>query len=199
MLLDRVARLEERVAALESAGKPVQPASAAPPPAELAAPPAETATASQSAPLTFLDGTTLNLNLDAYYGFNFNNPIGRVNLLRAFDVSSNAFSLNQAGIIFDNLPDPDKGKRWGFRLDLQYGQATASLQGNPSNEPRPDIYRSIFQAYGSYVIPIGHGLNVDVGSLPARWASRITIRRTSSITHGHTGSARSLSIMKGRA
>ena len=169
MLLDRIAKLEERVAALEGTKKPVDVSTATPP---AAAPPPSTATsiapvatpdASPVLPQTFLGGTTLNVNLDAYYGYNFNNPIGRVNLLRAFDVSSNAFSLNQAGIIFDNQPDPDKGKRWGFRLDLQYGQATASLQGNPSNEPRPDIYRSIFQAYGTYVIPVGHGINVDVG------------------------------------
>ncbi len=164
MLLDRVAKLEDRVAALEGVKKQAEPVKTNPTPAaEFAKPPVETATVPPSALPSFLGGTTINLNLDAYYGYNFNDPIGRVNLLRAFDVSSNAFSLNQAGIIFDNLPDPDKGKRWGFRLDLQYGQATASLQGNPSNEPRPDIYRSIFQAYGTYVIPIGHGLNVDVG------------------------------------
>jgi hypothetical protein len=43
----------------------------------------------------FLHGTTINLLFDGYYAYNFNNPIGRVNLLRAYDVSSNAFSLNQ--------------------------------------------------------------------------------------------------------
>ena len=35
------------------------------------------------------------------------------------------------------------GRRWGGRLDLQFGQATDTLQGNPNNEPRPDIYRNI--------------------------------------------------------
>ena len=32
--------------------------------------------------LAFLRGTTLNFGLDGYYGYNFNQPIGRVNLLR---------------------------------------------------------------------------------------------------------------------
>ncbi len=114
-------------------------------------------------PPSFLGGTTLNLTLDTYYGYNFNSPIGRVNLLRAYDVSSNAISLNQAGLIFDNQPDVSNGKRWGFRFDLQYGQATQTLQGNSTNEPRPDIYRNIYQAYGTYVIPIGKGLTVDFG------------------------------------
>src|ERR1039458_6457148 len=40
---------------------------------------------------TLLGGTTVNFLFDGYYGFNFNNPIGRVNLLRAYDVSANAF------------------------------------------------------------------------------------------------------------
>src|ERR1700730_10685798 len=33
----------------------------------------------------FFRDMTVNLGLDAYYGFNFNNPVGRVNLLRAYD------------------------------------------------------------------------------------------------------------------
>jgi TolA-binding protein len=46
--------------------------------------------------LDFLHDTTLNLTVDGYYAYNFNNPVGRVNLLRAYDVLSNEFSLNQA-------------------------------------------------------------------------------------------------------
>ena len=176
MLLDHVAELEKRVEALENKLAVVNsaPAGASPAANAPAAAPSPSASASEQAavpakvaepvlPPTFLDGTTLNLTLDTYYGYNFNDPIGRVNLLRAYDVSSNAVSLNQAGLILDNEPDADKGKRWGFRLDFQYGQATETLQGNNVNEPRPEIYRNIFQAYGSYVIPIGKGLRVDVG------------------------------------
>jgi hypothetical protein len=117
----------------------------------------------------FLRGTTVNLLMDGYYEYNFNAPIGRANLLRAYDVSSNAFSLNQADLVLENAPDPSDGKRFGARLDLQYGQATETLQGNPANEPRPDVYRAVFQAYGTYVVPIGRGLTVDFG----KWASSI--------------------------
>jgi len=118
-----------------------------------------------------LRGTTVNFLMDGYYGFNFNNPIGRVNLLRAYDVGSNAFSLNQADVVLENAPDLEHGKRFGLRLDLQFGQATETLQGNPSNEPRPDVYRNIFQVYGTYIAPIGTGLNIDFG----KWASSIGI------------------------
>jgi Putative beta-barrel porin-2, OmpL-like. bbp2 len=119
--------------------------------------------------LNYLKGTTINGVVDTYYEYNFNDPVGRVNLLRAYDVSSNAFSLNQAGLIIERAPDLDAGRRYGARLDLQFGQATATLQGNPLNEPRPDIYRNIFQAYGTYVVPVGSGLTVDFG----KWASSL--------------------------
>ena len=121
--------------------------------------------------LDFLRDTTINLGLDTYYGYNFNNPVGRVNLLRAYDVLSNEISLNQASVILEHAPDVAARRRWGARLDLQFGQATNTLQGNPSNEPRPDIYRNIFQAYGTYVLPVGRGVNIDFG----KWGSSLGI------------------------
>jgi hypothetical protein len=111
----------------------------------------------------FLRGTSVNFMVDGYYGYNFNYPIGRVNRLRAYDVLSNAFSLNQADAVFENAPDLKNGKRWGLRLDLQFGQATETLQANAANEPRPEIYRNIFQAYGTYIVPVGSGLTLDFG------------------------------------
>ena len=130
-----------------------------------------TLTPQDKANLVFLRDTTINIGLDGYYEYNFNAPVGRVNLLRAYDVLSNSFSLNQASVIFDHPTDVANGRRLGGRLDLQFGQATDTLQGNPQNEPRPDIYRNIFQAYGTYIVPIGRGLNVDFG----KWASSIGI------------------------
>jgi hypothetical protein len=121
--------------------------------------------------LDFLRETTINIGLDGYYEYNFNAPVGRVNLLRTYDVLSNSFSLNQASVIFDHAPDVADGRRFGGRLDLQFGQATATSQGNPQNEPRPEIYRNIFQAYGTYIVPVGRGLDVDFG----KWASSIGI------------------------
>src|ERR1041385_6019304 len=87
----------------------------------------------------------------------------RVNLLRAYDVSSNSFSLNQATLVIENAPNLEKGKRYGLRLDLQYGQATETVQGNAANEPRPQVYRPVWQAYGTYVFDVGKGLTVDFG------------------------------------
>jgi len=121
--------------------------------------------------LRFLRDTTINLGLDTYYEYNFNSPVGRVNLLRAYDVLSNEFSLNQASAIFEHAPNVSEGRRWGGRLDLQFGQATDTLQGNPLNEPRPEIYRNVFQAYGTFIAPVGKGLTVDFG----KWGSSLGI------------------------
>jgi hypothetical protein len=137
------------------------------------APGASSMASSQASPVPGVlpGGATLNFLFDGYYGYDFNNPVGRVQYLRAYDVLSNAFSINQAGVVLALDPNVDEGRRYGVRLDLQFGQATATLQGNPANEPRPEIYRNIFQAYGTYVFPLGKGLTVDFG----KWASSLGI------------------------
>jgi putative OmpL-like beta-barrel porin-2 len=110
-----------------------------------------------------LEGIVFGVGFDGYYAWNSNQPVGRINLLRAYDVSSDSFSLNQANVIVERPPDVEKGRRAGLRLDLMFGQATETLQGSAANEPRPQVYRNVFQAYGSYVFPVGSGLQVDFG------------------------------------
>lgn len=113
--------------------------------------------------LDFWRDTTVNLTVDGYYSYNFNRPLGGINLLRAYDVLSNSFSLNQAGVIFERAPNVEEGRRFGARLDLMFGQATETLQGSALNELRPQAFRHIWQAYGTYVAPLGNGLTVDFG------------------------------------
>ncbi len=113
--------------------------------------------------LDFFRNTTVNMTVDGYYGYNFNRPVGGINLLRAYDVMSNSFSLNQAAVIIEHAPNVEAGRRFGGRLDLQYGQATETVQGSAANELRPQVYRNVWQAYGTYVAPLGNGLTVDFG------------------------------------
>ncbi len=97
------------------------------------------------------------------YQYNWNKPPDRVIALRAYDTRSNSFSIQQAALVIDAAPDVEKGRRGGMRIDLQFGQATEALQGSAANEPRPDAYRYLWQAYGTYVFPVGRGLQVDFG------------------------------------
>ncbi len=161
-MLERIEKLERRLSVLEAAAK-ILPAAATP--AATAPVPVVLAPSTEAARLP--DGLTVNVGFDGYYGYNFNRPASGTNALRAYDVSSNGFGLNQAGLIVERAPDVAKGRRVGARLDLMFGQATETLQGSAANERRPEVYRHIFQAYGTYVAPVGSGLTVDFG----KWAN----------------------------
>lgn len=118
--------------------------------------------ASPNAPAP-LEHLLLGVTLEAFYQFNLNHPYDRVNLLRAYDTRANMFGLQQAAFILESAPDVAQGRRFGARVDLQFGQATETLQGSAGNEPRPDAYRYLWQAYGTYVFPVGRGLQTDFG------------------------------------
>jgi len=185
-LQERVTQLEAEVSELRSIVKKMQ--SGNPAPAGNSNAPLAASASTQTTPqnqaalqspvtaddrsnLDFLRDTTIDLSLDTYYEYNFNHPVGRVNLLRAYDVLSNEFSLSQASVILERAADLSAGRPWGGRLDLQFGQATDTLQGNSANEPRPDIYRNIFQAYGTYIVPLRKGLTLDFG----KWSSALGV------------------------
>ena len=176
-MLDRIEKLEKVVADLQAKLNPAPAPAAVAQTSAPAATPAGPATAADQTPAAAnvlseaetkrgflgLPGTTLSLYFDGYYGWNFNDPVGRVNLLRSNDVLSNNFSLNQVGLILERAPDVAAGRRYGARVDLMFGQETETLQGGAQNETRPQVYRNIFQAYGTYVFPVGSGLTVDFG------------------------------------
>jgi len=172
-LQSRVEKLEEERSQAGTIPNPVASSSKQAPSVQSASDPstAESVSGEDRSLLDYLRGTTIDFAIDTYYGYNFNHPIGRVNALRSYDVLSNNISLNQANVIFERAPDVQAGRRYGARLDLQFGQATDTLQGNPINEPRPQIYRNIFQAYGTYILPVGNGLSLDVG----KWSSSLGI------------------------
>ena len=158
----RIDGLEKRLAELEA--KLSLPASVSSVPALQPSPPSTVVVKEAEAGVDriFRD-TTLNATVDGYYAYNFNRPTDRLNQLRAFDQSHNSFSLNQATIVLERAPNVETGRRFGARVDLQFGQATQATQGSSANESRPEIYRSIFQAYGTYVFPVGSGLQTDFG------------------------------------
>ena len=101
--------------------------------------------------------------LEGYYEYNWNRPPDRSVILRAYDTRSNVFGLQQAALVVDAAPDVAASRRYGLRVDLQFGQATETVQGSAANEPRPDVYRNLWQAFGSYVFPVGRGLSADFG------------------------------------
>jgi hypothetical protein len=101
---------------------------------------------------------------EGYYQYNWNRPPDRSLVLRAYDTRANTFGIQQAALVVDAAPDVEVGRRYGLRVDLQFGQATETVQGGAANEPRPNVYRHVWQAYGSYLFPVGaNGLQTDFG------------------------------------
>ena len=127
---------------------------------ETPAPDQAAPTASQPNPLA---NVQIGVTFEGYYQYNGNKPYDRVNLLRAYDTRANVFSIQQAAVVLESAPDVAANRRFGARLDLQFGQATETVQGSPANEPRPDVYRHVWQAYGTYVFNVGRGLQTDFG------------------------------------
>jgi hypothetical protein len=104
------------------------------------------------------------VTLEAYYQYDWNTPPNRIIPLRAYDTRANTFGIQQIAFVIDAPPDVDADRRYGLRADLQWGQATETLQGSPANEPRPDVYRNLWQVYGTYLFPVGpKGLQTDFG------------------------------------
>lgn len=125
-------------------------------------PPAQTAGAAQSngdGILNFFKQVEVTGFIDGYYSYNFNKPFGRTNQLRSYETRNNEFALNLAEIALEKKPD--SSSRFGFRLDLNYGPAADLTHvGEFGNK---DTYKFLQQAYGSYLLPVGNGLQVDVG------------------------------------
>jgi hypothetical protein len=148
------------LAPLSAAGQdapPTPPANAAP----HDQPSAQTATQPPAEPWRNIK---FGATFEGYYQYNWNSPPDRTLVLRAYDTRGNTFGIQQTAAVFDAAPDVEAGRRYGLRVDLQFGQATETVQGSPANEPRPNAYRHIWQAYGSYVFPVGaNGLQADFG------------------------------------
>jgi Putative beta-barrel porin-2, OmpL-like. bbp2 len=158
MTLVRSSLIALGLAAAVSMTASAQPAA---PPAD--PPPASTAQPGASSTPGPLEHVKLGVTLEGFYEFNWNRPYDRINLLRAYDTRANVFGIQQTAIVIESAPAVDQGRRFGARVDLQFGQATETVQGSAANEPRPDVYRHVWQAYGTYVFPVGRGLQMDFG------------------------------------
>lgn len=114
-------------------------------------------------PTVPLSALRWGVTLEGFYEHNHNDPFDRVNDLRAYDTRSDSFGIQQLAVVVEIPPDVDAGRRFGVRADFQWGQATETVQGSPANEPRPEVYRNLWQAYGTYVFPVGRGFQMDLG------------------------------------
>jgi len=108
-------------------------------------------------------GIQLGGYLDVSYTYDFNDPDNSANSIgnRAFANDDNEIELDAFQLYIDKLPK-DAGEV-GFRFDILAGedaQQIGDLWGGTN-----DI--SIYQAFISYIAPVGNGLTIDVGRFAA--------------------------------
>jgi len=110
--------------------------------------------------------------VDGYYGYDFEHPhvdapstlAGSPSTglegLRAFDSPYSQLSLNAVELILDKAPDANNS-RIGYHMAFWAGNAT-NVVG--STEPGGlGFAQYLKEAYGSYLAPIGKGLQIDFG------------------------------------
>jgi hypothetical protein len=145
----------------ETAPTPPSPSPAAllPPPPPPPAPPAVEATERK-----WWQTISFNAFASLAYQYNFNDPPSGTTQFRSFDYQHNSFMVHGVELVVQK-PVEKKGD-FGFRLDFTYGNiargSTArGLFRDPATGQSQDI--DLQQAYGSYIIPIGRGLRLDIG------------------------------------
>lgn len=107
---------------------------------------------------------TVDAFASASYTWNFNNPPNNAVQYRAFDYDSNSIRIDAAELVLQK-PAAAPGDA-GFRIDVAFGPvahiaAARGLFRDPTTGLAGDI--DLQQAFGSYIIPVGHGLRVDAG------------------------------------
>ena len=154
---------------------PAQPATGAQAPTAPAAP----SLASLLGPLSvtgFVDG---------YYGYNFehprtvpcpnnNVPSGALNTscsaFRAFDGPSQQLGLNMVELILDKPPDANNS-RIGYHLAFGFGNAMNVVNG--TDPGGLGFAQYIKEAYGSYLAPVGKGLQLDFGKFVTQHGAEV--------------------------
>lgn len=112
-----------------------------------------------------LGGIEIGGYIDISYLYNFNDPSDNQggNGIRIFDNDHNDINLNLLQLYIDRLPE-DPGEV-GFRIDFAIGEDSSTIVPDDLFDMGDDF--NIYQAYISYIAPIGEGLTIDLG----RWVT----------------------------
>jgi hypothetical protein len=108
--------------------------------------------------LNFFRNTEIGGLVDAYWLYNSNKVPP---LYQAFDVLYNSFDVSMAEIWVAKSPTADS--RIGYKIRTTFGSAADIMASASGQFLKESPYKNIEEAYGSYLAPVGKGLQIDVG------------------------------------
>ncbi len=103
--------------------------------------------------LNFFKGTEVGGLVDTYYQWYSTKANG---MFRAFDQKHNTFDVSMAEIWLAKAPASDSPI--GYKVRLNFGSAPSVFTPGTDSD-----YKNIEEAYGSYLAPVGKGLQIDIG------------------------------------
>jgi hypothetical protein len=105
-----------------------------------------------------IGGATVTGLVDGYYNYNANQPANHSATFQFFDNQTNTFALNliELGLV----KAPDSNSRLGYNITFGFGNAMNVV--NSSNND-PSFLQYLKEVYGSYLAPVGKGLQFDFG------------------------------------
>ncbi len=99
--------------------------------------------------------------MDGYYAYNLNRPVDQSVGLRGVNVNSDSLQFSAAKLSFNK---PTTGPNTvGYRLDLVFGPLADSFLVPYEPVQGISVQRNVLNGYLSYSVPVGKGLNIDVG------------------------------------
>jgi hypothetical protein len=135
------------VAMVRQAGAQDKPADQTPPPPD-----------PDKVTLNFFRNTEIGGLVDAYWLYNSNKVPPSY---QAFDVLYNSFDVSMAEFWVGKTPTADS--RIGYKIRTTFGSAADIMASASGQFLKESPYKNIEEAYGSYLAPVGKGLQIDVG------------------------------------
>jgi hypothetical protein len=120
--------------------------------------PADPAPDPDKVTLNFFKGTEVGGLVDTYYLWN---STKMAPLFHAFDSKHNSFDVSMAELWLTKAPAKDSPI--GYKVRLNFGSAPDIMASASGQFAAESPYKNIGEAYGSYLAPVGEGLQIDVG------------------------------------
>ena len=150
---ERIERLEQRVKELEQqqAARPAEPGETG------GEPHVKTATNAS---------VVVSGYVEAFYGWNFNEPSNFITNYRGFDNRHNIFTIENAVLEVVGTLGPvttHLALQWGATPQAYYSAEPVWKATRGAGSSGPDVWKYIQQANIGYLVPLGRGLNIEGG------------------------------------